>query len=306
MICLALGACASNRAVVTLAPGGRVVELAPIPDAPEISTGFDTLEPERDWDTGDTVAYALTLRSAEEARHSIIEVTTSGIPVGTLDFAMTLTASGERREFEIPMIRCFVNHFEWDGVDPSTMRPTGDRASAVPAVAFENGLFEQMQVWNGGERPFETLGPQEIGWTVALFTMSRLFEAGEHEGRFVRSLIRTPSLMSMILVEISLDYLDPERPGEPVEVVLGDQRVEGVRVGMMLLLNDRPALVGSVVSVPVSPPLGPGNGVVLIEASHATDPARTATLRLIGARRDAFEFEAPGGADSIVPVRVAR
>jgi hypothetical protein len=278
--------CAGHGSVAEIPrlTGDVNVEMAPTIEG--VRTGFEGIGVHDEWRAGDQVTYALTLRDADEIRHTIFEVTILGWRSGSVGLRLGSSDGDEVWRVTSDLIACLVRRLTWDGSDPSTVREEGVRVSRIPDGALKNGLHEYMQVYDV-DKPLESQTESaELGWMFAMLGMRNLLEAGEHEGRIIRSLVRTPGLWSVVThlgVIVDIGFVEEESPGKPVKVQLGDATLEGVRVGLVLSMNGRQALVGSVVAVPVKSPLGPANGVVLVEAVRPGDPSRSATLRLIGA-----------------------
>jgi len=313
--CLAAAGCAgSGRSAIALpveASGAEVVWVEGWPRTEAVEGGFGPLEPERGWARGDSVLFSLDLSTGRERRHRLIEIVLLDRSTAWWNWEMTSGDDGAEQAVSTPLVWCLVNSYEWDGTDPQTARPLGTRLSHFPEISLRAGLFEYSTlVERTGGRTLDKWSidqtDQATGWLFAAMGLGRVFRGDTDEGAAFLEIIRRPSFLSILLnlgVRMSITQKEEGAKAEgwraePVKVSLagrggGRQRVVGRRVPLVLEINGKPALRASVVATRVVPPLGPSNGIVLVEAAHPADPDKWATLRLVGARTQPTEWELP-------------
>jgi hypothetical protein len=297
-----LGACASRLpATAPAAPGADPL----FPAAPGILSGFDEFRAGQKWEPGDTVLLGIAADGRGLSRRWYLKAVALEQP------RVTSGAGGER----LPMVESAeFTYLDQHGVKQRMMAVFGlvpvqvdlfdERGARVsrtiamqPEDCMRYGFTDMIELGRQGKHLYDDLprvqegqlqlaGEPQIrllaGW-LALSRMPGFLQRKEMGGVFSK-LIERPSLLSLALGKRSISISMP--PHEPTPEQHPPVAVPGpvYRMPLLVDVSGTLAMRCELIVAPPTPPLGPCNGLLGIDAVNPRDPSKRVTIRLLAAR----------------------
>jgi len=267
--------------------------------------GIDTAGPGEMWRPGDRVLLGIAADGAGPPREWYLRVTAVGSPI-TLDSGEVIqvmdslrfrptAAPGTPWLFaEYPLVMMRVELFDGSGAALSSS------TAMMPAICLRYGLTEFIEQERAGQ---SLVMPGEVqektaggdlkaterqlrniaGW-LALMKLPVFLNRDKSMDGLLWELIERPGLMSIVFnggVSMSLAMKAADAVPEEAAGLPGP----AFRVPLRVEINGTKAMECRLLIAPATPPLGPCNGLVAIDAVNPRDPGKRVTIRLLAARR---------------------
>jgi hypothetical protein len=287
------------------ANAGRAAEVE-FPAAARILDGFSDFRPGEGWSPGDSVLLGIAMEGPGISRRWYLKATALEKPRirieedgGTVALRDGMVITYTRRDGSkgrlnvgFDLVPVEVELFDEHG------RGLARTLSMQPEVCMRYGFTDYIRLSREGKQFYDDLppaAPGEVpeagetqmrglaGW-LAIMRMPGFMQRKEIDG-VLWQLIERPSLLSIALnggVSLGLSMNPEDATDEPVSPVPAAGPV--CRVPLKMDVNGTVAMRCELMVAPPTPPLGPCNGLLGIDAVNPRDPSKRVTIRLLAAR----------------------
>lgn len=273
--------------------------------AASIMEGFSDFRPGEAWRPGDSVLLGIAMEGPGISRRWYLKATAleqpriavNGDDTYTMHDGMVLTyrkrdGTKGRLSVDFALVPVQVDLFDERG------ERVARTLSMQPDVCMRYGFIDSIRLSREGKQFYDDLPPSKpgelpkagetqlrglAGW-LAIVRMPGFMQRKEMD-HVLWEIVERPSLISVALqggISLGLSMDPDDATDEPSALAPVPGPV--CRVPLTLEVNGTKALKCDLIVAPPTPPLGPCNGLLGIDAVNPRDPSKRITLRLLAAR----------------------